>query len=217
MVTFRCSRVCCQRACRTREAQRQSENAKEINEMESQTLKELYIEELKDIYSAETQLVKALPKMAEAATSGELSKGFEDHLEQTKGHVRRLEQIFDQLGEKPTGKKCKGMEGLVEEGKEMIDDEFEGETLDSGLISAAQRVEHYEIAAYGTVRAFAEILGQDQAVQLLEQTLQEEKDTDQKLTDLASEINVQAAGGSAPGSDEESVEQPQRKGKSAKA
>jgi ferritin-like metal-binding protein YciE len=200
-----------------REAQRQSEKLKEISEMESQTLKELYVEELKDIYSAETQLVKALPKMAEAATSEELSKGFQDHLEQTKGHVRRLEQIFDQLGEKPTGKKCKGMEGLVEEGKEMIDDEFEGETLDSGLISAAQRVEHYEIAAYGTVRAFAEILGQDQAVQLLEQTLQEEKDTDQKLTDLASEINVQAAGGSATESDEESEKQPQRKGKSARA
>jgi ferritin-like metal-binding protein YciE len=165
--------------------------------MEQNQLKELYIEELKDIYSAENQLIKALPKMAKAATSDELREGFEEHLEQTKGHVQRLEQIFSALGEKPTGKKCKGMEGLVAEGKEMIaEDELEGEALDAGLISAAQRVEHYEIAAYGCVRTYANILGEKKAVSLLEETLEEEKETDQKLTELAEQINVEAAGSS---------------------
>ena len=120
--------------------------------MKENALKELYIDELRDIYNAENQLTKALPKTAKAATSDELRAGFEEHFEQTKGHVERLEQIFQELGEKPTGKKCKGMEGLVEEGDEMIEeDELEGEALDAGLISAAQRVEHYEIAAYGCV------------------------------------------------------------------
>ncbi len=161
--------------------------------MEKQDLRELYIDELKDIYSAETQLVKALPKMAGAANSEDLRNGFEEHLEQTRGHVQRLEQIFSALGEKPTGKKCKGMEGLVSEGGETIGEDYEGDLMDAALISAAQRVEHYEIAAYGTVRTFAEILGETDAVQLLEQTLEEEKDTDEKLTKLAGEINVQAA------------------------
>src|SRR5579871_4076858 len=117
--------------------------------MEKNTLRELYVDELRDIYDAEKQLVKALPKMAEAATSEELREGFEQHLEQTKEHARRLEQIFSELGEKPTGKKCKAMQGLVAEGSEMIEEDFEGEVKDAGLISAAQRVEHYEIAAYG--------------------------------------------------------------------
>jgi ferritin-like metal-binding protein YciE len=185
--------------------------------MEAQGLKELYIDELKDIYSAETQLVKALPKLADAATSEDLSEGFKEHLEQTKGHVQRLEQIFRELGEKPTGKKCKGMEGLIAEGKEMMDDgDLEGELLDAGLISAAQRVEHYEIAAYGTVRTYAEILGQNEAAQLLEQTLNEEKETDQKLTELAEEINVEAAGGSTEET-EESQERTQSRGKSRSA
>ncbi|HWZ53856.1 MAG TPA: ferritin-like domain-containing protein [Candidatus Acidoferrales bacterium] len=163
--------------------------------MEHKALKELYVDELRDIYSAENQLVKALPKMAKAATSPKLRAGFEGHLEQTKGHVQRLEEIFNSLGEKPTGKKCKGMEGLIEEGAEMIDDdELEAEVLDAGLISAAQRVEHYEIAAYGCVRTYATILGEEEAVSLLEKTLQEEKETDEKLTELAENINVEAVG-----------------------
>jgi ferritin-like metal-binding protein YciE len=160
--------------------------------MKHDTLKELYIDELRDIYNAETQLTKALPKMAKAATSEDLRSGFEEHLEQTKGHVQRLEHIFDSLGEKPTGKKCKGMEGLVEEGEEMIE-ETEGETRDAGLISAAQRVEHYEIAAYGCVRTYARLLGDEEAASLLEETLNEEKETDQKLTELSEAINVEAA------------------------
>src|ERR1700681_3129478 len=116
--------------------------------MQKSSLKELYVEELRDIYDAENQLVKALPEMAEAATSDELRSGFEEHLEQTREHVRRLERVFSDLGEKPKGKKCKGMQGLVSEGKEVIDKDFEGEVKDATLISAAQRVEHYEIAAY---------------------------------------------------------------------
>lgn len=159
--------------------------------MKESALKELYIDELRDLYSAENQLTKALPKMAKAAGSADLRAGFEEHLEQTKGHVRRLEQIFKGLSEKPTGKKCKGMEGLVEEGKEMIEEQ-EGDTLDAGLISAAQRVEHYEIACYGCVRTYAKLLGEDEAANLLEQTLKEEKETDQKLTKLAEKINVEA-------------------------
>jgi ferritin-like metal-binding protein YciE len=163
--------------------------------MEQNALKELYIDELRDIYDAENQLTKALPKMAKAATSDELRAGFENHLEQTKGHVQRLEEIFTALGEKPTGKKCKGMQGLVAEGKEIMEeDELEGEALDAGLISAAQRVEHYEIAAYGCVRNYANILGEEDAASLLEETLNEEKETDQKLTELAETINVEAAG-----------------------
>lgn len=164
--------------------------------MKKSTLKELYVDELRDIYSAEQQLTKALPKMAKASTSEQLRAGFEQHLEQTKGHIERLQQIFDLLGEKPTGKKCKGMEGLVSEGAEMIeDDKLEGEVKDAGLISAAQRVEHYEIAAYGCVRTYAELLGEKKAVELLEATLQEEKVTDQKLTELAEDINLEAAEG----------------------
>ena len=178
--------------------------------MKENALKELYIDELRDIYSAENQLTKALPKMAKAATSDELQAGFEEHLEQTKGHVQRLEQIFSQLGEKPTGNKCKGMEGLVEEGKEMIEEEdLEGEARDAGLISAAQRVEHYEIAAYGCVRTYANLLGETEAEDLLQQTLQEEKDTDQKLTKLAETINVEA--------NEEGEEEPAAKGRKGKA
>jgi ferritin-like metal-binding protein YciE len=153
--------------------------------------KELYIDELRDIYSAETQLVKALPKMAKAAESDELRSGFEEHLEQTKGHVSRLEQIFDALGEKPTGKKCEGMAGLIKEGGEAAQEDYEGDVKDSALIGAAQRVEHYEIAAYGTVRAMAEKLGEDDAVELLSQTLQEEKDTDVKLSNLSDKMTLE--------------------------
>ncbi len=159
--------------------------------MAEQGLKELYIDELKDLYNAENQLVKALPKMAKAATSPDLRKGFGEHLEQTKGHVQRLETIFEQLGESPKGKKCKGMEGLIEEGSEAIE-EYDGELLDAALIGAAQRVEHYEMAGYGTVSAFAEELGESEHVSLLNETLEEEKETDEKLSKLAEEINSQA-------------------------
>src|SRR5271170_1237503 len=182
--------------------------------MQQAELKDLYIDELKDIYSAETQLVKALPKMAKAAASDELRSGFEEHLEQTKGHVARLEQIFQALEEKPTGKKCMGMEGLIKEGGEAAEEDYEDDAKDAALIGAAQRVEHYEIAAYGTVRAMAEKLGEDEAVKLLSQTLQEEKDTDQKLTELAEQIPVVSDSG-----EEEEEEAPARtaKGKAAKA
>src|SRR3984893_4982215 len=155
-------------------------------------LKELYIDELKDLYSAESQLVKALPKMAKAASFDELRHGFEEHLEQTKGHVQRLEKIFQALGESPKGKKCKGMEGLIEEGSEVMEEDYEGSVLDAALIGAAQRVEHYEIAGYGTVRSMAETLGEADDVSLLEETLEEEKAADEKLTELAEQINAQA-------------------------
>ena len=137
-------------------------------------------------------MVKALPKMAKAASSEKLRAGFEEHLEQTKGHVSRLEQIFESLEESPKGKKCKGMAGLVEEGSEIIDGDIEDGLKDAGIIGAAQRVEHYEIAAYGTVRAFAKTLGQSEHASLLEKTLEEEKETNEKLTELAKQINAQA-------------------------
>jgi ferritin-like metal-binding protein YciE len=182
--------------------------------MQQSELKELYIDELKDIYSAETQLVKALPKMAKVAASEELRSGFEEHLEQTKGHVSRLEQIFRALSEKPTGKKCMGMEGLIKEGGEAAGEDYEDDAKDAALIGAAQRVEHYEIAAYGTVRAMAEQLGENEAVDLLSKTLQEEKDTDVKLSNLADQIQVVSDSG-----EEEEEEAPARtaKAKAARA
>jgi ferritin-like metal-binding protein YciE len=157
----------------------------------------LYVEELRDIYNAEKQLTRALPKMAKAASSEELRDGFTEHLEQTRGHVERLEQIFEALGERSSGKKCAGMEGLIAEGSEVMDEDFEGDVMDAALIAAAQRVEHYEIAAYGTVCAFAELLGESQHASLLRQTLNEEKQTNEKLTELSREINV-AANDKAP-------------------
>ena len=160
--------------------------------MKENQLRELYVEELRDLYSAEKQLVRALPKMAKAATSSDLRSGFEEHLKQTKGHVSQLEQIFDSLDENPNGKTCKGMEGLIKEGSEMIEEDPEEEQLDAGLISAAQRVEHYEIAGYGCVRTYAQLLGDDEAMSLLDETLKEEKETDAKLTELAENINVEA-------------------------
>jgi ferritin-like metal-binding protein YciE len=168
---------------------------KRRNKMLKDSLRQLYINELKDLYSAETQLVKALPKMAKASSNAELRQGFEEHLRQTSEHVSRLEQIFDMLGEKATGKKCLGMDGLVKEGAEVLSEDYEGAVMDAAIIGAAQRVEHYEIAGYGTVRTFAEILGENEHISLLEQTLEEEKQTDEKLTQLAEEINSQAAQG----------------------
>ena len=158
------------------------------------TLKTLYVDELRDLLDAENQLIKAIPKMAEASSSTQLRSGFEHHLEQTKNHAKRLEQILGLLGEPPKGKKCKGMQGIVAEGDEILAEDFEGALMDSGIISAAQRVEHYEIAAYGCVREYACLLGETEVVRLLEQTLEEEKETDKKLTELAQTINQQAAG-----------------------
>ena len=160
-----------------------------------ETLKDLYVDELKDIYNAEHQLVKALPKMAKASSSPELRSAFQDHLKQTQGHVQRLEKVFKGLGMKPASKTCKAMEGLVKEGAEMIDEDAEGALKDAGLIGAAQRVEHYEIAAYGTLCAFAKQIGDDSGVELLRQTLDEEGEADKKLTELAEEINSQANDG----------------------
>ena len=155
-------------------------------------LRDVFVEQLKDLYNAETQLIKALPKMAKAATSPDLAQGFEEHLEQTKGHVNRLEEIFKKLEEKPTGKKCKAMEGLVKEGAEAIAEDASDAAKDALLIAAAQRVEHYEIAGYGSVKTYADLLGENEASQLLSETLQEEKDTDEKLTEAAESINVEA-------------------------
>jgi ferritin-like metal-binding protein YciE len=183
--------------------------------MKHESLKDLYVDELKDLFSAETQLTKALPKLAKAATSEELRTAFEEHLEQTKGHVERLEEIFESLEEKPTGKKCVGMEGLVKEGAEVMQEDFEEEVMDAALIGAAQRVEHYEIAAYGTVRTFAELLGESDHVELLEQTLEEEKETDEKLTELSKDINLGAKEPSSETGEEE--EQPKSKRKSRSA
>src|SRR5437868_11984262 len=142
--------------------------------MKLNSLKKLYLEELRDLYSAETQLVKALPKMAKGASSDELKEAFESHLEQTKEHVERLTEIFEKLDKKPTGKTCKAMKGLIEEGSEILEEEGEESVLDAAIIAAAQKVEHYEIASYGTVRTFAEILDEEDAVELLQQTLDEE-------------------------------------------
>ncbi len=160
--------------------------------MKDNTLRGLFVDELRDLYDAENRLVKALPKMAKASESPELRTGFEEHLEQTKEHVERLKTVLTSLGEKATAKKCPAMAGLVEEGDEMINGDFEGSVKDAALISAAQRVEHYEIAAYGCVHAWAELLGEEDAAELLEKTLEEEKDTDEKLSELAVKINTQA-------------------------
>ena len=161
--------------------------------MKSNRLKHLYIEELKDLFSAENQLVKALPKMAKASTSDDLRTGFEEHLVQTTEHVARLERIFKALEESPKGKKCKGMEGLISEGPALSEEDPAPEELDAGLIAAAQRVEHYEMAGYGCVSAYAKLLGEDQALSLLRQTFEEEKETDKMLTQLSGHINVEAA------------------------
>jgi len=161
--------------------------------MEMQDLQDLFIEQLRDLYNAEKQLVKALPKMAKKATDEDLKQAFTTHLEETKGHVERLEEIFEGLGKRASGKTCKAMKGLVEEGEEAMEEDATPEVLDAALIAAAQRVEHYEIAGYGTVRSYAKLLGNNAAAKLLQQTLDEEGNTDKKLTQLAeSTINVQA-------------------------
>ena len=161
--------------------------------MESTPLQELLVDELKDLFSAENQLIKALPRMAKAATAPELRRAFEKHLTETERQAQRLEQIGRALGVKVAGKKCKGMEGLISEGKELLEEDLDESALDAGLIGAAQKVEHYEIAAYGTARTHAQVLGHDKVAQLLQQTLDEEGATDKKLTALAEQlINVEA-------------------------
>lgn len=150
-----------------------------------QSLRDLFVEELKDIYNAEQQILKALPKMRKAATNPRLVTAIDEHMDQTKTHVDRLERIFDEIQESPRGKKCKGMEGLIEEGKEVLDAHAADEARDAGIIAAAQKIEHYEIAAYGTASAHARASGLTVAEQLLEQTLEEEKETDRLLTEIA--------------------------------
>jgi len=157
------------------------------------TLEDLYTDLLKDLYSAEKQLVKALPKMAKNSESPDLQKAFQEHLKQTEGHVERIERIFSELDGSPRGKKCVGMEGLIEEGNELLQEDTEPNVLDAGLIAAAQKVEHYEIASYGTARAWAERLGYNSAARLLQQTLEEESMANEKLTKIAeSHINMEA-------------------------
>jgi ferritin-like metal-binding protein YciE len=161
--------------------------------MPMESLQELYVEGIKDLYNAENQILKALPRMIKAATHPQLKKAFTKHHKQTQQHAKRLERIAKMLGEKPTGKKCHGMEGLIEEGKELMKEKPETNVLDAGLISAAQHVEHYEIAGYGTCRTWAQLLGYNAHVDLLQMTLDEEKQTDTDLTALAeSMINVDA-------------------------
>ncbi len=143
---------------------------------------------MRDLYNAENQLVKALPKMAKKASTSELKEALESHLEETRGHVERLDEIFQKLGKKPTGKTCKGMQGLIEEGSEMMNEDGPDSVIDAGIIAAAQRVEHYEMAGYGVARTFASILEQDEAEDLLQETLDEEGAADEKLTEIAENI-----------------------------
>jgi len=156
--------------------------------MNLETLKELYINELRDLYNAENQLIKALPKMAKAASSDELKDAFEKHLEQTKSHVERLEEVFEDIGEKPKGKTCRAMKGLIEEGSEILQEDGEESVIDAGIIVAAQKVEHYEIAGYGSVRTFAQLLGKDRSAELLQTTLEEESEANELLNKLAEDI-----------------------------
>jgi len=175
--------------------------------MEMDSLTELYVEELKDLWSAENQITKALPKMVKAATNPKLKKAFNAHLKQTERHIKRLERIFKELDESPRGKKCVGMEGLLKEGAELIKEKPEPEVLDAGLIAAAQHVEHYEIAGYGCVRTWARQLGEDRQAELLQETLDEEEQTDRLLTGLAeSEINVEAEEGEAESEESDEIE-----------
>jgi len=176
--------------------------------MEMETLRDLYIDELKDLYSAEKQLVRALPKMAKNASNEQLREAFETHLAETEGHVERLEKIFESLESSPRGKKCVGMEGLIEEANELLEEDAEEEVVDAGLISKAQHVEHYEMAGYGTVRTWAQILGEERHAQLLQQTLDEEENADRILSQIAeSMVNIEAESGH---DEEEESEEEQR-------
>ena len=160
--------------------------------MSVESMEKLLVHELKDLYSAEKQILKALPKMAKAASNPDLKLAFNTHLTQTEEHVRRIEKVFESLEGKPTGKHCKGMEGLIEEGKEILEEDMPDTVRDAALIGAAQRVEHYEMAAYGTVREFAERLGLKDVVRLLQKTLDEEGAADKLLTSIAAKVNPMA-------------------------
>lgn len=173
------------------------------------TLHDLFVDELRDAYDAEKQVVKALPKMAKAASSPKLRAAFEAHLTETRGQVTRLEEVFASLGEKVKGKHCDGMAGIIEEGKSAMEEDFDDATMDAALIASAQRVEHYEMAAYGTLVAWANAMGHTEAADLLEQTLAEEKAADGKLSTLAEGgINQQAADAAHPEEDEDDDEGP---------
>ncbi|HET6796817.1 MAG TPA: ferritin-like domain-containing protein [Gemmatimonadales bacterium] len=171
--------------------------------MSLDSLDKLFLEELKDIYNAEKQLTRALPRMAKAAESPELQQAFTNHLRETEGQVQRLERIFKELGQAARGKKCKGMEGLIEEGKEKMEEEGEWPVLDAALIASAQKVEHYEIAAYGCLRTYAQLLGYDEAERLLQETLEEEEAADKKLTELGESGINEAAVAAGAGTEEE--------------
>jgi ferritin-like metal-binding protein YciE len=171
------------------------------------TLHDAFIEELRDTYDAEKQLIKALPKLAKAAASTDLRAAFESHLEETKGHVERLEQVFQSLEEKPRGKHCEGIAGIIEEGKSMMEEEFDEATMDAVLIAAGQRAEHYEMAAYGTLIAWAQSMGHTEAINLLQEILEEEKAADEKLTSLAESGINQEAAELAHGDEEEEEEE----------
>jgi ferritin-like metal-binding protein YciE len=164
--------------------------------MQMESLEDLFVHEIKDLYNAEQQILKALPKMIREASSAELQQALQQHLDQTKGHVERLDQVFHEVGESARGVKCKGMEGIIEEGAEILKEPADDSVKDAGIIAAAQRVEHYEMAAYGTVRTYARTLGHDEAVSLLEETLREEKEADKRLTEIAEgTVNVRASEG----------------------
>jgi ferritin-like metal-binding protein YciE len=164
------------------------------DDVKATSLRELYIQELKDLYDAENQITKALPKMMKESSSDELRSALEEHLEVTKEQARRIEQIFSNMGERLKAEKCKGVEGVIKEGSELLKEAEDEDVRDAGIIASAQKVEHYEIASYGTVRTYAQLLGEDEAARLLQQTLEEEKEADQKLNGLAEEINVEAGG-----------------------
>jgi ferritin-like metal-binding protein YciE len=171
--------------------------------MSLDSLDQLFLEELKDVYNAEKQILRALPRMAKAADSPDLQKAFTTHQKETEVQVQRLERIFKELGQAPRGKKCKGMEGLLEEGKEVLEEDGEPAVIDAALIASAQRIEHYEMAAYGCLRTYAQLLGMDKAGELLQQTLEEEEATDKKLTDLGESGINEAAVTAGAGMEEE--------------
>jgi len=158
-----------------------------------ETLRDLFIDQVKDIYDAEHRITKALPKMVQAADSEELVSAFEDHLKETEEHIRRLEEVFEAMDESPARKTCKAMVGLLEEGQDVIDDIESADVKDAALIAAAQKVEHYEMATYGCLRTWADLLDEDESVRLLQTTLDEEGSADQKLTEIAQSLNVEAA------------------------
>jgi ferritin-like metal-binding protein YciE len=171
--------------------------------MSLDSLEKLFLQELKDVYNAEKQILRALPRMIKAAESSELQQAFSKHLKETEGQVQRLERVFQELGQSVRGKTCKGMQGLLEEGKEVMEKDGEGAVIDAALIASAQKVEHYEIAAYGCLRTYAQLLGLSQAEQLLQQTLDEEEATDEKLTELGETGINEAAAAAGIGVEEE--------------